>query len=541
MKQRLSTACLMLTLILAMLSVPMTVSASVPANNEIKVYLDGKQLKFDVPPISDNGRTLVPMRAVFEALNAKVTWNDATGTITGKLNDTTVTVQLDNPIAQINNANITMDVPARIIQGRALVPLRFVSESFNNTIAWNSSTRSIEIYSSQALSVLYTTAVDNKDTSDYWYGNWSSPAERYMYADNDRIHILHFNEGKLAVSDYDKTTYRHLGKTNIPMELPLFGGFHASLDGYYYVVYGQTNMEESNTKSVFAIVKYDQAWKKIGQADIKDVHVTVPFDASNLNMDSQDGKLIVHTARERYLSDDGLHHQSNISFLIQTSDMSILAKGGQWPANHVSHSFAGYVGFDGSRIVYADHGDAYPRSIVLQTEDAGEITSEIDILTFPGRIGDNYTGAHLTGLEVTESNYLVVGSSVSLTQSYGTSSAKNLFISAVPKTATDSKAVKTAWITDYAPSSKSMVRESHISKISKDKYALLWKVETEGVEEGTLFYAIVSGDGSFLKAPVALKGVPSPGNMAPLVQGDTLTWYALEGKQMGIYTLDTAQ
>ncbi|UVI31029.1 copper amine oxidase N-terminal domain-containing protein [Paenibacillus spongiae] len=537
--KRLSISCMVITFMLAMLSVPLAASAQYDTA-DIKVYVDGKQLPFDVPPVSDNGRTLVPMRAVFEALNAKVDWNEKTGTITGKLNDTTVTLQLDNPVAQINGKRITMDVPAQIIKGRALVPLRFVTESFNNTIAWNPSTQSVEIYTDQAISLLYTSAPDEKSTDDYWYSNWAHPAERYMYADNDRVHILHYNEGKLTVSDYDPSTYRYLGKTDIPMVLPLFGGFHASEDGYYYIVYGQTNEEESSAKSVFSIVKYDKAWKKIGQADIRDVYVTVPFDASNLTMDNHDGLLAVHTARERYLSDDGLHHQSNISFLIQTSDMNVLAKGGQWPSNHVSHSFASYVRFDGSRIVYADHGDAYPRSIVLQTEDAGEITNEIDIIKFPGRIGDNYTGGHLTGLEITESNYLVVGSSVSLTQSYGTSSAKNLFVSVVPKTATDSQAVTTKWITEYAPSSKSAVKESHISKISKDKYVLLWKVEAEGVEEGMLFYAIIDGEGSYLKAPAELKGVPSPGNMAPLVQGDTLTWYELKGKHTGVYTLDTA-
>ncbi len=60
------------------------------ANASPKVLLDEKEISFDVPPVVENGRTLVPLRAIFTALGAEVKWNDATQTITSIKGDTVV-------------------------------------------------------------------------------------------------------------------------------------------------------------------------------------------------------------------------------------------------------------------------------------------------------------------------------------------------------------------------------------------------------------------------------------------------------------------
>ena len=67
----------LLCMILAAVMILSSVSAVVFANDEIKVLVDGNQLEFDVAPVIEDGRTLVPMRAIFEALGADVDWNES--------------------------------------------------------------------------------------------------------------------------------------------------------------------------------------------------------------------------------------------------------------------------------------------------------------------------------------------------------------------------------------------------------------------------------------------------------------------------------
>jgi len=111
----------------------------------ISVLLDGSPLTFDVPPQTMDGRTLVPLRAIFEALGAEVNWNEATRTVTGTKGDTTVILTIGSTTATVNGRAVTIDVPGTVVNGRTLVPLRFVAESFGVEVNWDGSTRTVSI------------------------------------------------------------------------------------------------------------------------------------------------------------------------------------------------------------------------------------------------------------------------------------------------------------------------------------------------------------------------------------------------------------
>jgi len=113
----------------------------------ISVYLDGTPLTFDVPPQTIDGRILVPLRAIFEALGAGVDWNEATRVITATKDGTTVVLTIGSNTATVNGQSVTLDVPPQVIDGRTLVPLRFVAESFGVTVDWDGSTRTVTITS----------------------------------------------------------------------------------------------------------------------------------------------------------------------------------------------------------------------------------------------------------------------------------------------------------------------------------------------------------------------------------------------------------
>lgn len=113
--------------------------------NQIHIVLNGMQLEFDQAPIIVAGRTLVPMRAVFEALGAKVTWNDTLKEATGTLGEKTVLLRIGSKTAYVNGVAMGLDVPAQIVSSRTLMPIRFVAESLDAVVDWDPITRTVYI------------------------------------------------------------------------------------------------------------------------------------------------------------------------------------------------------------------------------------------------------------------------------------------------------------------------------------------------------------------------------------------------------------
>lgn len=114
---------------------------------QITVFVDEKKIDFDVNPVIENDRVLVPARFIFEALGAKVSWDDDTKTATAVKGKITVKVPIDKMYTHIlkNNETIILDVPPRIDNGRILVPLRAVSEGMEAAVEWVDETSQVII------------------------------------------------------------------------------------------------------------------------------------------------------------------------------------------------------------------------------------------------------------------------------------------------------------------------------------------------------------------------------------------------------------
>ena len=107
----------------------------------IKMFVDGQLIEFskyeNVNPAIIDGRVLVPLRAIAENLGATVDWIPSDKLIRIKLYDKVVELVLDSKTALKNGQKINLDVPAKVISGRTLVPVRFISESFSKTVEWH--------------------------------------------------------------------------------------------------------------------------------------------------------------------------------------------------------------------------------------------------------------------------------------------------------------------------------------------------------------------------------------------------------------------
>jgi len=134
---------ILFAILVSMLS--MSTSTFAQGNEEIKVFVKGLQLKFDVPPQMQNGRTLVPLRVIFEALGALVDWNDSTQTITGIKENTKIILKLNSTTVTVNDNVITLDVPATTVNGRTLVPVRFISEALGMDVKWDDKEKKVII------------------------------------------------------------------------------------------------------------------------------------------------------------------------------------------------------------------------------------------------------------------------------------------------------------------------------------------------------------------------------------------------------------
>ncbi len=117
------------------------------AASDITIIIDGQVLETDVAPFIEDGRTLVPMRAIFEGLGADVTWNESARRVTGTKDSVVVILHIGDKTALVNGQPLEIDVAAKIFNSRTMVPGRFIAESLGAQVDWNASTRTVTIKS----------------------------------------------------------------------------------------------------------------------------------------------------------------------------------------------------------------------------------------------------------------------------------------------------------------------------------------------------------------------------------------------------------
>ncbi len=134
-----------LGILIAVMMVVTLTATMVSAENEISVKLNGEAIAFDVQPQIVDGRTMVPLRAIFESLGASVEWDNATRTVTSAKGDITIKLTIGENKLYKNGTAVELDVPGMIVDSRTLVPVRAISEAYECEVEWEAATRTVII------------------------------------------------------------------------------------------------------------------------------------------------------------------------------------------------------------------------------------------------------------------------------------------------------------------------------------------------------------------------------------------------------------
>jgi hypothetical protein len=118
------------------------------AQQRVAVNIDGHPVQFNGGgAVESQGRVLVPLRGVFEQLGAYVQWNPRSQEINASKGPTNIQLHVGSRLASVNGRSVNLDVPPRVTNGRTMVPLRFVSEALGADVDWKESQRLVLINS----------------------------------------------------------------------------------------------------------------------------------------------------------------------------------------------------------------------------------------------------------------------------------------------------------------------------------------------------------------------------------------------------------
>lgn len=392
--------------------------------------------------------------------------------------------------------------------------------------------------------------------------NWAYPDNSILEKNEDGTITLFYPERTssgctLFIRDIN-TKGETLSSRTVALPGAYWGGcVYKDDDGYRYVA-----TCTSSNPTVWCFTRISPDWKVAGTARIKgsDSYTIGAFMGGNCDMVVQGDYLYVHTSR--YRKDT---HQSNITFVINKNTMTPVYVPEAFSFDHISHSFNQFIRNDNGRLIEVDHGDAYTRSIRLQSWQGtvdGSVPKRrgtdrnLDLLDIKGKAGENVTGVILGGFELGKNHDIVSGLSIhhdrmtdeefnsnlsnieTPEKEANTYANKDVFISLIDNDLTSSRLV---WLTDYSNKYKRYDLTNHkLVKISDDRFLLVYGLKY-GSDDGYLFdddydtkvcWMIIDSDGNILSNKEVSGDFVC--NSEPVVVGNTAVWtYTAYSKDYG--------
>lgn len=344
------------------------------------------------------------------------------------------------------------------------------------------------------------------------------------------------NNDSVMITTYVQGSAQEVSTKTVAKELPIFGGAYLG-ESYNYIIFGEDNPDEIASKIVYSIVKYDKNWNKITSLSVnaKDSYTQYPFHAGTCSISEENGELVIHTARLRLTSSDGLNHQSQITFVIDSNSMTLKDSNplATFQKNHVSHSFQQFVLFNDNGHVLLDVGDAYPRAIVIHEMISG-VYKETELYEIPmiGEENYNNTGIKVGSFVESSDNLLI---SHSRCDAYIGSTYRNPMVLIYNK---NSKKVTEFTYSDCISRGRT-TSEPYLVETAINKFMLLW--EEYDVSSGTsygVFSLLIDQNGNKLSEVEHHPNKYLPNAYNPISVGDKVFWIGSKNDQLLYFDVD---
>lgn len=376
-----------------------------------------------------------------------------------------------------------------------------------------------------------------KTTCNVYTGNSVEAQDYDMYGHRISSYLTTSPDGGLmrvqagAISDkvlveYYDNSYNIQRTVTVPLALPLFSAFYES-GSNYYILTGQNNDDQDKSREVYRVTKYSKNWEVQGYCSLtsntEGINTVHPFEDGSARMTMNGNYLYVRTCRTMYKNVvDGRNHQSNLTFSIDTSNMTLADQYGSalgTKYGYVTHSFNQFIQVDNGKLVGLDQGDSHPRALVMlkypSDLSGGKFApksqkngcEEVHFMDFPEG-GGNYTGASVGGFEYSDSAYLTAGNY----DSSGMYSSRNVFVASVSKSGTQ-PTVK--YFTNY--SGEDSASTPYLIKTGSNQFMLMWS------NRGTVYYTVLDGNGNQVGSTYSMTGNLS--DCAPSIINGKLIWY----------------
>lgn len=204
--------------------------------NKVTVNMNGATMNFDVEPLIENSRILVPFRAIFESLDCTVSYENIQGVqyVEANRGSQTILMQIGQKQMLVNGEEVALDVAPKIVNGRTLIPLRAISESLDCTVDWYDDIKTAAIHKKMGqynMSSGHLTKTIQSDGADLIYINCAYPI---IENESDNAFIKSLNDAYQKNAEeyvagiekeYEqdaKSLYQEIGKNDYrPMEFTL--------------------------------------------------------------------------------------------------------------------------------------------------------------------------------------------------------------------------------------------------------------------------------------------------------------------------------
>ena len=393
------------------------------------------------------------------------------------------------------------------------------------------------------------------------YNRYNTVVRNYLVpVDGGCMRLYGSDDGTLLAEYYDDD-FRFVGNRIVEAGLPLFGGFY-EYNGCYYVLTGDENPDEDDSREVFRITCFDKDWQEQGYDAIYGANTTLPFSAGRASFAGYGDVIVIRTCHRVY-EIDGVNHQMNMTIVFDAKrcivkdyfcDIASIKSAG-----YLAHSFNQFVSIDtNGRVVCLDHGDAHPREAAL-----GRFTTAADslvihksgyqtyqytpIISYYGELGDNKTAAMVGGLAISPTSYLTVGTAAGQDENYRTNVGFNAYLSVTPKNIPDLKDAETkiTYLSSFSEEDGRYASNPHLVRISSDLFLVMWNelpaarnlygyvvdVQIKLDDTCVMKYVFVDGDGepvSEIRTAPAGQGI-FISECEPVVDRDRILWHVTDG------------